>query len=182
MNLFFVLISYLLALFVGCASGIELQGRWKENANGREGLNDFLYQIGMNWFKRVYIRSVSWSNEENIFQDGDNFRIYGYSGPTAKVFSQNFVADNKTLTQVDMGELGGNMFARAFIDDQDRLVVHMTDKVGSSSNEEGENNKGKGQVKLETRRTRKRGSRELLVEVKHLSSGSVLTSSYLKQG
>jgi hypothetical protein len=34
---------------------------------------------GLNWFKRVYVTSSSWENEQTIFQDGNNIRVNGVS-------------------------------------------------------------------------------------------------------
>jgi hypothetical protein len=35
--------------------------------------------LGMNWFKRLYVTSSSWENEQTIFQDEDKIRINGIS-------------------------------------------------------------------------------------------------------
>ena len=38
-----------------------------------------LLGTGLNWFKRIYVTSSSWENEQTIFQDGNNIRVTGVS-------------------------------------------------------------------------------------------------------
>ncbi len=57
----------------------DLQGRWRENQYRRTGLNDVLYQLGMPWWKRLYVTSTNWENEQTIVQRGNFFRIHGFS-------------------------------------------------------------------------------------------------------
>jgi hypothetical protein len=102
-----VFILSVVSVLVLTVNSLDLRGKWKEDQYKRQGLNDFLYEMGMNWFKRVYVTSASWENEQTIFQDGNNIRVNGIKGPNKEVFELHLVADNKTITQVDMGEIGG---------------------------------------------------------------------------
>ncbi|XP_040577418.1 uncharacterized protein [Lepeophtheirus salmonis] len=104
-------ISIVALLFlVGFVTGeFNLEGSWKEDQYKREHLNDFLYAIGMSWFKRVYVTSTSWENTQNIEVDGDKYHITGVKGPHAESFDISFVADNITVTDIPMGSLGGVM-------------------------------------------------------------------------
>ncbi len=50
-------------------------------------------------------------------------------GPNAEVFEIHLVADNKTITQVDMGELGGVRPATAEFKDDSLITYLYNDKV-----------------------------------------------------
>ncbi|XP_059093719.1 uncharacterized protein LOC131888803 [Tigriopus californicus] len=116
---------------------VELQGRWKEDQYKRKHLSDFLYEVGLGWIKRLYVTSASWENEQTIFQNGQDFRINGFSeleyecfmlarfirnrsgrGSKAEVYSYTLVADNSTMTEVNMGELGGPQKTYSYVEEQ----------------------------------------------------------------
>merc|ERR1712079_848664 len=63
----FLAISCLLATDFADEAYVKthLTGHWKENQYQRNGLNNFLYEMGMNWFKRVYVTSASWENQQH---------------------------------------------------------------------------------------------------------------------
>ncbi len=43
----------------------------------------------MNWFKRLYVTSSSWENEQTIFQDEDKIRINGISKYFFRLFHES---------------------------------------------------------------------------------------------
>ncbi|TRY63813.1 hypothetical protein TCAL_15229 [Tigriopus californicus] len=96
---------------------VELQGRWKEDQYKRKHLSDFLYEVGLGWIKRLYVTSASWENEQTIFQNGQDFRINGFRSK-AEVYSYTLVADNSTMTEVNMGELGGPQKTYSYVEEQ----------------------------------------------------------------
>ena len=76
---FVLLLSIVSILVLSVSCSLDLRGKWKEDQNQRQGLNDFLYEMGMSWFKRVYVTSASWENEQTIYQDGINIKVNGIS-------------------------------------------------------------------------------------------------------
>ena len=52
-----------------------LPGHWVEDQNQRENINDYLYEMGMNWIKRTYATSTSWADEIKISIQNDMFNI-----------------------------------------------------------------------------------------------------------
>jgi len=86
----------------------NLPGEWKEDQYKRDNLNNFLWEAGLSWVKRIYATTTSWENEQNIkFEDGA-FRVNGKNGPLAKVFEFVLHPDGRTQSVVDLGsDLGG---------------------------------------------------------------------------
>merc|ERR1711951_160219 len=106
----------------------NLVGNWKEDQYKRTGLNNFLYEMGMNWFKRVYVTNANWENVQEITFDGDRtFHVEGTKGPLATRFQFDLVSDFATRTQVDLGELGGKTLAKAKFEGN-KLITHIHNK------------------------------------------------------
>ena len=42
----FVFLLALVSVLVLSVTGLDLRGKWKEDQNQRQGLNDFLYEMG----------------------------------------------------------------------------------------------------------------------------------------
>jgi len=131
----FLVISCLLAtaLSQGIDQGPEayvkthLTGHWKENQYQRNGLNNFLYEMGMNWFKRVYVTSSSWENQQHItYRQAGNptWSVSGIKGPREDAFNFDLVPDYNTQTSVDLGQLGGRTFAKARYEGN-KLITHI---------------------------------------------------------
>merc|ERR1712126_271588 len=79
-----------------------LPGRWQEDQYQRENLNNFLYEMGFNWFKRVFVTQSSWENQQNITFDGrETWDIRGRKGPRSEKFNFNLVMNNNTRTNID---------------------------------------------------------------------------------
>lgn len=146
---------------------VDLQGRWKEDQYKRQHLSDFLYEVGLGWIKRLYVTSASWENEQTIFQNGQDFRINGFKGPKAEVYSYTLVTDNSTMTEVDMGELGGPQKTYSYVEGAS-LVTNLYDKED-------------GTLKFISKRTRTPGSNVMLHSVQHVPSQVTLVSHYDKQ-
>merc|ERR1712223_2258644 len=106
----------------------NLPGEWKEDQYQRDNLSNFLYEAGLNWFKRTYATTASWENEENIkFEDG-NFIVKGKRGPYAEVFNFTLHPDGSTQSSVDLGSnLGGVTDAIAELKGNS-LITYLTKK------------------------------------------------------
>ena len=67
--------------FIGLAlgNGDIFVGKWKEDQYQRENFGDYLYQRGLNWFKRVYATSASFELTMNVVKEGNTFTIGGQS-------------------------------------------------------------------------------------------------------
>merc|ERR1712038_1674075 len=107
----FVIFAVLVVNAQGQSNGNVINlppGRWQEDQDQREGLNNFLWQMGMNWFKRVFVTSTNWENTQNIaFEQGRNkFAVSGTKGPRSDAFNFELYINNATRTPVDLGELG----------------------------------------------------------------------------
>lgn len=65
--------------------------------------------MGLNWFKRIYVTSTNWENEQNIYMKngGNVFNIDGKKGPYAELFNFTVTTDLRTVSDVDLGQLGG---------------------------------------------------------------------------
>jgi len=105
--IFAILFSFTLAndLFVGS---------WKENLHKRKGLNDFLRERGIGWFKRTIVTGSSgWWLTMDIKKSGDNFDVNGKSGYYLTPYSFTLIPDGSTTSTIDLGPLGGNRRATA---------------------------------------------------------------------
>jgi len=103
-----------------------LVGNWKENQYERTNLNNFLYEMGLNWFKRIYVTNASWENKQFITYNpsSSKFHVTGTKGPYATQFEFDLVHDYATQTGVDLGELGGQTRAKARFE-SNKLVTHL---------------------------------------------------------
>ena len=54
-------------------------GSWKEDTAQRQGLNDYLYYRGLNWFKRVYVNNANFELTMNVAKEGNTLTISGKS-------------------------------------------------------------------------------------------------------
>eukprot|EP00096_Caligus_rogercresseyi_P016136 TRINITY_DN86_c0_g1_i1.p1 TRINITY_DN86_c0_g1~~TRINITY_DN86_c0_g1_i1.p1 ORF type:complete len:173 (-),score=34.65 TRINITY_DN86_c0_g1_i1:548-1066(-) len=166
----FVVLCTLSALVGSSLGDLDLEGSWKEDQYKRENLNDFLYEIGLSWIKRVYVTSTSWENTQIIHREGKNYNIKGVKGPYAEPFDINFVADNTTVTDIPMGSLGGVMDGTAELKN-DVLYTYLA-------------NKETGQIEMKV-------SRRLIDDVDgkpafefanlHIPSGVVYKATFIKQ-
>ena len=93
-----------------------INGHWVEDQNKRENINNYLYEMGMNWFKRKYATSTSWEDELHIHVENGILRASGIRGPLAESFQFTIKLDNQTLAEMDIGnEFGGLTNATAEI-------------------------------------------------------------------
>jgi len=117
--LLFVFFSF----FAGCVvQGDEellkksLPGRWKEDQYKRKNLNNYLYEMGLNWFKRIYVTASSWENTQDISfnaADGGYFDVHGTKGPSSTRYNFALYPDGRRTSTVDLGQLGGKTVATA---------------------------------------------------------------------
>jgi hypothetical protein len=84
-----------------------INGHWIEDYDQRENLDKYLYQMGMDWFKRSYASSVSWEDELLISVEGNKLTMNGLRGPFAEAYEYNAKLDNLTLNAMDIGDFGG---------------------------------------------------------------------------
>jgi len=127
----------LVCLFASCAlfGGVyaqnlvdqKLPGQWKENQYERINLNNFLYEMGMGWIKRVYVTSTSWENTQKIVLNDTKFYVTGTKGPYASEFKFKLVPNNSTRTNVNLGELGGATKATAEYVGSNTLMTYLRD-------------------------------------------------------
>lgn len=54
-------------------------GSWKEDQNQRQGLNDYLWARGLNWFKRVYVTGASFELTAVITKEQGTYTVTGKS-------------------------------------------------------------------------------------------------------
>lgn len=108
-----------------------LNGHWVEDFDQRDGMNGYLIQMGMAWFKRSYANSVRWEDEFLISIIDDNLTMNGLRGPFAEVYEYKSKLDNVTITKMDIGDFGGitNSFSELTVDS----VILYAFKPGSSS-------------------------------------------------
>lgn len=178
--------SYILFVFflvvAGCASqesvsndgGVFLKqvlpGKWKEDQYKRKNLNNYLYEMGLNWFKRVYVTSTNWENTQDIKlkDNGNVFDVHGTKGPYATKYNFVLYPDLRTVTDVDLGQLGGKTDATAEIKGN-TMITYLRKK-------------GKRNVFMTAKRTiNPANPNEMIYETKHVKSGVALTSFMYRQ-
>jgi hypothetical protein len=81
-------------------------GHWIEDQYQRKNLNNYLYEMGMSWFKRVYATSSSWEDELRIHIDDGWLNVNGLRGPFAEPYQFSAIMDNQTLAEMDIGAFG----------------------------------------------------------------------------
>jgi len=173
MNSYLVLFFFIVA---GCAAQDDgaflkshLPGKWKEDQHKRKNLNNYLYEMGLNWFKRVYVTSTNWENTQDItLQNGDFFSVHGTKGPYATKYDFVLFPDGKTRSDVDLGQLGGKTTATARFEGN-TLTTYLT-KKGK-----------KGLFMTAKRIMNPERPNEMIYEVKHIKSGVALTSYMYRQ-
>merc|ERR1712150_52426 len=70
------------------------------------------YEMGLNWFKRVYVTSTSWENRQDItLKNGNHFAVSGTKGPYKTKYNFVLYPDNQRVSFLDLGQLGGKMDA-----------------------------------------------------------------------
>ena len=84
-----------------------INGYWIEDYKQRENFDSYLYEMGMDWFKRSYVSSVSWEDELLISVAGDKLIMNGIRGPFAEAYEYTARLDNNTLNTMDIGDFGG---------------------------------------------------------------------------
>merc|ERR1712131_71736 len=97
----------------------NLVGKWREDQYKRTGLNNFLYEMGLGWFKGTVATTASWENEQYItFDDAESkFHVEGIKGPQAtQLVPFDLITDKSTRTEVELGQLGGSTSAEAYIE------------------------------------------------------------------
>jgi len=173
--------SYLLFVFflivAKCASQDDsgsflkrsLPGRWKEDQYKRKNLNNYLYEMGLNWFKRVYVTSTNWENKQDIsFEDGNHFAVSGTKGPYATKYNFDLYPDVRTVTFLDLGELGGKTDASGKFEGN-TLTTFLRKK-------------GKRELFMTAKRTiNPENPNEMIFETKHIKSGVAMTSYMYRQ-
>ena len=58
-----------------------IPGHWIEDEYQRENIDDYLLQMGMEWYKVMFAQSISWQDEMTIFFDNEYINIDGVRGP-----------------------------------------------------------------------------------------------------
>jgi len=56
---------------------VNLRGHFKEDQSKREGLAEFLYGVGLSFFKRTFSTSSSWEHDWLFKQRGNEIRVSG---------------------------------------------------------------------------------------------------------
>jgi len=84
-----------------------INGYWIEDFDQRENLDSYLYQMGMDWFKRSYASSVSWEDELLISIEDAKLTLNGLRGPFAEAYQYGAKLDNQTLNEMNIGDFGG---------------------------------------------------------------------------
>lgn len=84
-----------------------INGHWIEDYDQRENMDQYLYQMGMSWFKRSYASSVSWEDELLISVEDNKLTMNGLRGPFAEAYEYSAKLDNLTLNAMDIGDFGG---------------------------------------------------------------------------
>lgn len=144
-----------------------LPGHWKEDQYKRQNLNNFLYEMGVGWVKRVFATSSSWENEQNIYtlKDGENFEIDVVNGPRAEILKFTLITDNRSFTDVDIGTLGG--------------ITDATSKFKGYSLVTSLRKKDDPEIFMTATRTvNPENPNEMIYETKHVKSGVAMTSIY----
>lgn len=104
-------------------------GRWIEDETLRTGLYDYLWARGVNFFERNYsAKLTTWQYEQTIIKQGKDYKVSGIKGPLREVFSYKLFTDNSTVSNIDLGKLGGERLTTAVIDGNS-LVSYLRDPV-----------------------------------------------------
>ena len=169
---------FVFALFVlGCAVQAKtkddgaflkrtLVGKWKEDQYTRKNLNNWLYEMGVNWFKRVYSTTAGWENTQDITFENEVWKFDTINGPKADRLKFDLYDDNRTFSVVDLGEnLGG--------------LTDATAEIIGSSLVTSLRKKGETDIYMTATRTiNKDKPNEMIYEAKHFSTGVAMTSTY----
>ena len=108
-----------------------INGYWIEDFDQRENLDSYLYQMGMDWFKRSYASSVSWEDELLISIENDNLMLNGLRGPFAEAYKYSAKLNNQTLNDMDIGDFGG--LTKAITEIRDNAMFSYVFKPESTS-------------------------------------------------
>ena len=107
-----------------------INGYWVEDQYQRKNLNNYLYEMGMSWIKRVYATSSNWEDELRIKMGCGWLNVNGLRGPFAEAYHFSAPLDNRTVAEMDIGAFGGRTQATASI--IDNSIVSKVRKPGSS--------------------------------------------------
>ena len=108
-----------------------ITGHWIEDEYQRENIDDYLHQMGMEWFKVMFAQSMSWQDEMTIYFDNEYINIDGVRGPLAESYQYHIKLDNQTLSLIDIGEeFGGITNATAEV--RNNSMICYVFKPGSS--------------------------------------------------
>jgi len=145
----------------------KLPGKWKEDQHKRKNLNNYLYEMGLNWFKRIYVTSTSWENTQDIkLQNNELFDVHGTKGPYATKYNFVLYPDGRRASDVDLGQLGGKTVATARFEG-DTLTTYL---------------RKKGKLFMTAKRTiRAANPNEMIYVLRHVKSGVALTSYMYRQ-
>ena len=85
----------------------RFKGTWKEDVTKRQGLEEFLTAAGIDDKIKKLTVSTEWVGEKTITGSGNTLDIAGKAGPNLpgivdNSFNYHLVADNKTVTEVDL--------------------------------------------------------------------------------
>ena len=85
----------------------RFKGTWKEDVTKREGLDEFFTAAGIDDKIKKLALGTEWVGEKTITGSGNTLDISGKAGPNLpgivdNTFKHHIVADNKTITEVDL--------------------------------------------------------------------------------
>ena len=85
----------------------RFKGTWKEDVTKREGLEQFFTALGIDDKIKKLALGTEWVGEKTITGSGNTLDISGKTGPNLpgivdNTFSHHVVADNKTITEIDL--------------------------------------------------------------------------------
>ena len=85
----------------------RFKGTWKEDVTKREGLEQFFTALGIDDKIKKLALGTEWVGEKTITGSGNTLDIAGTAGPNLpgivdNSFNYHIVADNKTVTEVDL--------------------------------------------------------------------------------
>ena len=85
----------------------RFKGTWKEDVTKREGLEQFFTALGIDDKIKKLALGTEWVGEKTITGSGNTLDIAGTAGPNLpgivdNSFNHHIVADNKTVTEVDL--------------------------------------------------------------------------------
>jgi len=109
-----------------------LNGHWIEDQYQRKNLNNYLYEMGMGWIKRVYATSTSWEDELKINVENGWLHVNGLRGPFAEPYEFHGRIDNQTLAEMDIGAFGGKTFATV-ARSRDNSIINYVRKPDSAN-------------------------------------------------